>query len=107
MFYPDSFIFGTYRMSVFVSTLTAGFVWTFLVWLAGSFMGMFTKKKRRGVMFGFYFLANFVALWLTARMAPLTGFGATSFVWLIYLALVADTVQYIVWKTGSFKKMVK
>lgn len=107
MFYPAFFVFGTYRMSVFVSVLTAGFVWTLLVWLAGTFAGMFIEEKRRITMFGFYFLANFVSLWLTARMAPITGFGTTSFVWLVYLALVADIVQYIVWKTGGFKKIMK
>ncbi len=107
MFYPAYFVFGTYRMNAAVSIITAGFVWTLLVWLAGPVADIMSgKKKSRAVMFGFYFVANFVALWLTARLAPITGFGTTRFVWLVYLALVADVVQYIVWKTGGFKKML-
>jgi len=108
MFYPGYFVFRTYRMNVVVSIIIAGFVWTLLVWLAGKAADLVSsKKKSRIMMFGFYFLANFVALWLTARMAPITGFGTVSFIWLAYLAIIADTVQYLVWKTGGFKKAMK
>lgn len=105
--YPSFFMLGTAKVSVWVAVLVAGFVWTIVVWLSVPFIELFTKIKGRVLMFGFYFLANFAGLWLTARLAPVSGFGAKSFVWLTLLALIADILQYLVWKTGGFKKAVK
>lgn len=105
--YPFYFVLGTRTMSFWMSVIVAGFIWTLLVWLADPVVNKFTKIKGKILMFGFYFLVNFVALWLTARLAPVSGFGATSFIWLVYLALFANVVQYLVWKICNFAKIMK
>ncbi len=107
LIYPHYFVLGGMYMSAWGAIITAGFTWTLLVWLIKPFVYLFAKLKGRLLMFGFYFLANFVALWLTARLSPITGFGVTRFTWLVILAIVADIIQYIVWKVGRFKKATK
>ena len=105
MFYPMYFVLGTYRLSTFWAALVGGFVWTLLTCAAHPLLKKVNLKLNgRVIMFGFYFLANFIALWVTARLAPYTGFGATSYVWLAGLAIVADVVQYAVWKVAGLKK---
>lgn len=94
-------------MSVWMSTFFAGLIWTAIVWFSAPAVGMFTKLKGKTLMFGFYFLANFFALWLTARLAPVSGFGSVSFIWLVLLALVGNVAQYALWKVGGFKKTIK
>lgn len=93
-------------MSAVWATLASGLVWTFLTWIVDPLFGTILKFKGRLLMFGFYFLVNFAALWITARLAPVFGFGTTRFVWLVILAFVADIFQYIVWKLGKFGKML-
>ncbi len=105
--YPAYFVLGTRSMSLWVAVFVAGFIWTLFVWLGAKFVKKLTKVKGRAVMFGFYFVVNFVALWLTARIAPISGFGVARFVWVAYLALIADVFQYLLWKAGNFKKMMK
>jgi hypothetical protein len=90
-----------------MAALVAGLVWTFLTWVADPIVASRFKTKSQLIMFGFYFLANFVALWIMARFSYAFGFGATSFVWLVFLAILANIFQYAVWKLGNFKKVMK
>lgn len=91
-------------MSAIWAALAAGLVWTFLEWIATPILKMVTTLKEGWVMFGFYFLANFIALWITARLAPVFGFGVTSFTWLVFLAIAADLIQYLAWKVCGYNK---
>lgn len=102
-YFPMYFVLGTFRMGVILSAAAAGFFWTLLTWLAkplANRVGL--KPNGRVIMFGFYFLADFVALWITSRLAPYFGFGVTSFVWLVGLAIAADVIQYAAWKLTKF-----
>ncbi len=92
-------------MSALWAAIASGLVWSFILWIGVSANSKMLKLKGALVMFGYYFLANFVALWLTARMAPVFGFGVVSFVWLALLAVIADVLQYGVWVLGKFKEM--
>jgi uncharacterized membrane protein YvlD (DUF360 family) len=105
---PQYFVLGNKTMSTLWAALASGLLWTFLEWMSTPIVKMAFKKLGDGtIMFGFYFIANFVALWITARMAGFFGFGTTSFVWLALLALIADTMQHFTWKAAGFKKMEK
>lgn len=87
------------------ATIASGAIWTALVFFAEPAVGLFKfKVKGTGQMLVFYFAANFVALWITARLAPYLGFGTTRFVWLAGLAIVADFVQFGIWKALSSGK---
>ncbi len=105
-FYPFYFTLGNKSLSAIWAAVVSGFFWTFITWVGGSAIGPSVKTKSKLVMFGFYLIGNFVALWLTARMAPVFGFGTVSFVWLVFLAIVANFFQYVVWKVCGFKKIL-
>lgn len=92
-------------MSAIWAALASGLVWTFLEWISTPIVRMVFKLKDGLIMFGFYFIANFIALWITARMAPVFGFGVVSFMWIAFLAVIADVFQFIIWKVAGFKKM--
>lgn len=106
-FYPFYFTLGNAYLNMLWAAVFAGFVWTVLEWIATPIVRMGFKLKGEVIMFGFYFLVNFIALWLTARMSPIFGFGAENFVWLVFLAILADIFQYFIWKIAGFKKITK
>ncbi len=104
--YPESIVLGNFRMSAFISIVVAGLIWTFLVWVAGSFAKRISKLDGRAMKMAFYFAANILAVWLTARMSALSGFGISNYSWSILLGFVGNIAQYLVWKLGRFKKML-
>lgn len=104
MNFPWCFVLGNWRFSAVGATIASGAIWTTLVFFAEPALSLFKfKVKGIGQMLVFYFLANFVALWITARLAPYFGFGTTRFVWLAGLAVIADFVQFGIWKALKFK----
>jgi uncharacterized membrane protein YvlD (DUF360 family) len=104
---PAYFVLGSSTMTVWGGVFVAGFTWTLIVWLLKPFIFLFKKLKGTVAMFVFYLVLNFVALWLTARLGPIVGFGTTRFIWLIPVAIVANIVQYLIWKVGGVKKLLK
>ena len=107
--YPTNFVLGNVSFSTFWATLVAGLVWTGLVWYSKPFIMKFGLKiKGRGIMFVFYTAANFIAIWIIARLSAVTGFGISRFTWAISLAIVANTTQWLTWQalksTGTVKK---
>ena len=100
--YPAAFTLGTFRLSVFWAAVVAGFIWTVLVWFSEPIVAILKLKVSDKMKLVFYLFANFVALWLVARIAPYSGFGVASFVWVFLLALVANFVQYLVMKIIKF-----
>ena len=104
---PLYFVLGSRTVSVYAAAFVAGFTWTLIVWLLKPLIFLFTKLKGTVAMFIFYLILNFVALWITARLGPIVGFGTTRFVWLIPVAIAANIVQYMFWKLCNIKKFVK
>jgi uncharacterized membrane protein YvlD (DUF360 family) len=104
---PAYFVLGSKTVSMWGAIFVAGFTWTLIVWLLKPLVFLFKKLKGTFAMFVFYLVLNFVALWLTARLGPVVGFGTTRFVWLILIAIAADAVQYLIWKICGMKKMLK
>ena len=100
--YPAAYTLGTFRLSVFWAAVVAGFIWTVLVWFSEPIVAILKLKVSAKMKLVFYLFANFVALWLVARIAPYSGFGVASFVWVFLLALVANFVQYLVMKIIKF-----
>jgi uncharacterized membrane protein YvlD (DUF360 family) len=98
LIYPAAYTLGNFRFTFFWAAIVAGFIWTVLVWFSEPLAGIFKVKPKGNMVLVFYLMANFVALWLTARIAPYSGFGVASFVWAFVLALVANFAQYLVMK---------
>ena len=100
---PAHYVLGTYKLGVYQAALFAGIIWTVLLWvmepLSVKFSSVLDSLKK---VMAFYFLLNFVALWLTARIAPYSGFGTTSYLWLLLLSFVAVLFQTF-WRMKAFK----
>lgn len=98
MIFPMNFVLGTWRAGILTSAFAAALLWTIIVYLTQPALDAVGVKVGKGMMMMLvYLVSNFVALWLTARMAPLTGFGTGSFIWVLGLAVVANFVQWIAW----------
>lgn len=102
--YPSRFVLGNFRFSMLTATIWAGLWINVLGWVA---MWLFGKLKINltgmAQMFFGYWAVNAAAVWITARLATLTGLGIFSFWWAIGLGLVLNIVQYAVWKLGKFR----
>ena len=97
--YPSAYVLGNMSLSSGMAAIVAGLVWTAIVWwLRPLCRNLNIKPKGRYNMFAFYWVANFIAIWVTARLSVLTGFGIYRFTWAIWLALVADVAQWLVWQ---------
>ena len=96
--YPAAYTLGTFRLSTLWAAIVAGFIWTALVWFSEPIVSIVKLKVTDKMKMVFYLFANFVSLWLVARIAFFSGFGVASFVWVFVLALVANFVQYFVMK---------
>ena len=107
-FFPMDFVLGTWRRGVFGSAVVAAALWTIITLLVEPFMKVINfKPKNAGMSMLVYLVVNFVALWVTARMAPLTGFGVSGWLWILILAVVANVVQYMNWMVLDKAKLVE
>ncbi len=107
-FLPNDFVLGTWRRGIFGSAVVAGVLWTIITLLVEPFMKVVNYKPKNPMMsMMVYLVVNFVALWITARMAPLTGFGVSGWLWIVVLAFVANIVQYGVWTVLDKAKLVE
>ena len=104
---PSYFELGSEAVSelpgAFLSALFIGL----FNWAAKPILASF-KIKLEGTarMFIFYWVSNFVAIWLVARFAVYSGFGMASFYWGIGLALFMNTAQYVMWQILKKDKLV-
>ncbi|MBU0998237.1 hypothetical protein KJ570_01765 [Patescibacteria group bacterium] len=94
--FPSKFVLGNFRLTLVIAVLVSSFALTLFLELV-SFRLIKVKKikfdnKKR---FGLFWLANFIGLWLIARLAPLTGFGVVRFTWLIGLSFLVNVLQTI------------
>lgn len=102
--FPGSIVLGNFRYEALLSAVVAGLIWTGIVWVIRpilSHMGLSMKKESEKTIF--YTVANFIAIWITARLAPVSGLGISSFGWAIFLALVGEAIQLAVWNLAKLK----
>lgn len=95
--YSSNFVLGTASISLTGAVIISGFLVTLLCKLAKIlFIKLINlKKTSRVAMFVFYWLINAAAVWITARLAPYTGFGISSFYWAIILGFVLNFFQWV------------
>lgn len=97
--FPQYFTIGNWRFSPVMAVIFSGLIWTGLVWFSEPLFRKAGKKLEKDYQMAiFYFIANFAALWVTARLAPFFGFGTTRFIWILGLAFVANLIQFAAWK---------
>lgn len=107
-FYPVDFVLGTYMLTPVFAALLTGFLIAGTGRLAKAVFAKRVSKwlKGRFGMFVFYFLVNSIAVWLFARLAPVTGFGITAFYWAFVLGLTLSLIQWGVRQVFKALKLV-
>ena len=97
LFYPQNMVLGNANFSALTAAFVSGFLLTLLLRIAKPFIVKFgvTKMQGRFAMFFFYFLANSFAIWILAKMAPVSGFGISKFYWAFELGFVVSLVQWL------------
>ncbi len=108
MLLPTHFTLGNNLFTALQSALFVGFLWDTILWKGESwFADLEMQSKSPMVMMLQYLAVNFAALWVFARLAVITGFGASSFVYVFGLAFVANFVQYQIWQMADKSKNKK
>jgi uncharacterized membrane protein YvlD (DUF360 family) len=104
-FYPANFELGNFWLTKLAATFWAGFWLTTLVWVAKPVSTRFNiNLEGKGRIFLFYWGCNSIAIWLIARLAPITGFGISRYYWAIGLGFIMNITQ---WGTWQFLKVGK
>jgi len=99
MFVPVHYTLGNNMFTSFQAALFTGFVWNHILWHAESmFKDLEIKAGSPMSKMLTYLILNFGLLWLLARFAFLTGFGVSSYMYVLVLALVGNFVQYSAWR---------
>lgn len=82
--FPEDFVLGTWKLTAVEASIYSGFWITFIVWIFWDY-AMAKEWKSRGLNTILWFwLANSVGIWITARFSNFTGFGISYY----YLALI-------------------
>jgi|WetSurSiteA1Bulk_404760.scaffolds.fasta_scaffold11874_3 hypothetical protein len=91
---PGKFVLGTHKLSLLAAIIISGFLVTVLVDVADLFLARIKTIKLNKITKAFAFwIINFVALWIVARIAPYSGFGVVKFTYLIGLAFATNLIQ--------------
>ncbi len=102
---PAHFTLGNNLFSTMQATVFTAFIWNVVIWNGESwFKDLELQSKSPMVMMLQYLGLNFATLWLLARLAVLTGFGVSSFLYVLGLAFIANAVQYQIWQRTSKKR---
>ena len=94
--FPTKFVLGNFRFTALLSILVSAFSLTLFLEIVS--IGLSKVKKIKfdsNNRFVTFWIANFLGLWLIARMAPLTGFGVVRFTWLIGFSFLVSILQLI------------
>jgi len=92
--YPENFALGNASYTVNEAALRAGVVWMLIYSLANPVAKAIRLELPGGNRTLYYFIVNFLSLWVTARFALIIGFGVSNFFWLFGLAFVANIFQH-------------
>jgi uncharacterized membrane protein YvlD (DUF360 family) len=107
LIFPQYYELGSYIVPEVIAAIVSGLLLTLFCWAAKPIVSSLKiKLKGNYTMFLFYFVSNFVGVWIIARFAPYTGFGLVSYYWAATLALAMNTVQWLMWQILKKDKLV-
>lgn len=108
MWFPVNFVLGSMKVSAWMGIIMSSFLWTLLIWFTQPLANKFKIKLSGSLHMAIaYFVANFVVLWLVARLGPVIGFGVSGWTYVLGLAFVANLVQYGTWVLLAKFKLAK
>jgi len=99
LLFPTKIVLGTFALTPFWSLMLA--TTELSIWLTAiiPLVYYYEWKNKRNLTdkqwMGLYFIANIVLVWGVTRFANIYGFGVSSWVVVLFLALVLDFVQGI------------
>ncbi len=108
LIFPGEIVLGNNIRSSVVASMLAGFLLTIILCLVPLIMkikGVKLKEEKQQALI--YLVFNVVGIWVIARMAFFTGLGVSSFWVAIILGLVANFLQWGVWKLTTKQKVKK
>lgn len=101
MLVSGSVVLGNDRVVPPVAVLVSGVLLALLMYAVGPAVdksGLKIKDKR--LMVVFYFLANFVGIWVIKRLERITGVGISSVVWVGIIAVLVTVAQWVAMRYG-------
>lgn len=102
--YPDHVILGNWRFNPVESAIYAGFWVTFFVWVCWDFaIARGLKFDSAVVTFGYFWLSNAFSFWVVSRFSQFAGFGITSYVWALLIAVFAYILQRFAFRVVAGK----
>lgn len=104
---PSYFELGSHVISELPGAFLSGLLIALFNWAAKPILASLGSEYKDPVrLFIFYWVSNFLAIWLVARFAIYTGFGIVSYQWGIGLALFMNLAQYVMWQILQKDKLV-
>lgn len=103
--FPTNIVLGNYTLPPVLAALATGVLLTGVMALTESAIKYFKLKIKKEMQLAMvYLVGNILGLWVLARLANYSGFGVSSYVVVIILGLLLNTMQYGVWKMFMGKK---
>ena len=104
--FGNNVVLGNDKLSIPMAAVFSGFILTALTSLVQPVVKKSGYKiKNENAWPVIFLVANFVIIWVIKRLAIVTGFGISSFWYVLILAVVATAVQWGVAKaTGAMSK---
>jgi hypothetical protein len=109
---PDNIIkLGSWRFSSIESSLYAGFILTFLIWVFWDFgLARRFSFNKKFFTFAFFLIANIFSIFAISHFKYFTGFEVNSYAWIFFLALIATIAQrltrMVIIKRRSFMELM-
>lgn len=95
-FFPDAFELGNAELCVPTAAIFSGFLLTTLLFLArGLARTKYIKVNGRVNMFVYYWAAGSAGIWIIARIADVSGFGISRFIWAIGAGFVVSLTNWV------------
>lgn len=103
--FPTQIVLGNYTLPPILAALTTGVLLTGVMAFTESAIKYYKLKIKKEMQLAMvYLVGNILGLWVLARLANYTGFGVSSYMVVIVLGIVLNTLQYVVWKMLEGKK---
>ena len=99
-------VVGNQSISTGLSAIFAGLILTALIPLAPIAVEKSGYKIKKNIWSAVFLSLNIVTLWILKRLAVVTGFGISSILWVIILAIIITFAELAVAKTtGAMEAM--
>ena len=105
MLFPTDLVLGNNILSPILAALVTGAILSAVMALPEPILKSLKLKIKNEMHLALVYLVfNILGLWVLAKLANYSGFGVSSYMVVVVLGLVLNTLQYGVWKMLDSKK---